>query len=172
LIAGTTRPYARTRPGTLEITDDRVFGPGAESLARRFAQRVLAFTEIQSLALDPTRARATLNYRLATRRAGCLPDPARRCRYWTHRRGEQYRVTALDRWRASHPLSAFQRHPGFCRAEHCERAAEGPPSDTGKQTGDRASGKKRVAGRTEVIKAIAIGDLRVRFDPHALRQDQ
>jgi hypothetical protein len=74
--------------------------------------------------------------------------------------------------RASHPLSAFQRHLGFCRAEHCERAAEGPPSDTGKQTGDRASAKKRVAGRTEVIKAIAIGDLRVRIDPHALRQDQ
>jgi len=65
LACGDDASLSENPSGTLEITDDRVFGPGSEALARRFAQRVLAFTEIQSLALDPTRARApkTIDWR-------------------------------------------------------------------------------------------------------------
>ena len=65
MTAGAARPIARPGPGTLTVTDDRVFGPGSEALARRFARRVLSFNEVHSLALDPARARATLNYQLA-----------------------------------------------------------------------------------------------------------
>ena len=55
----------RAHPRTFEVSDDWVFGPGSEALARQFARRVLSFNEVHSLAFDPARARATLNYQLA-----------------------------------------------------------------------------------------------------------
>jgi hypothetical protein len=55
------RSSVRGVPGT--FTDDRVFGPGGEALARCFARRVLRFGEVRSLSLGP--ARATMSYRLA-----------------------------------------------------------------------------------------------------------
>jgi len=64
LTEGAAHPSARASPGTLIVTDDRVFGPGGEALTRRFVQRVLWFDEVRSLALDPSRASATLTYRL------------------------------------------------------------------------------------------------------------
>jgi len=60
LTAGAARPSVATGPNAFEITNDRVFGPGGEALARRFARRVLAFDEVHSLAFDPDRATATL----------------------------------------------------------------------------------------------------------------
>jgi hypothetical protein len=65
LTAGAARSSVRARPGTFEVTDVRVFGPGGEALARCFARRVLRFGEVRSLYLDPARATATLSYRLA-----------------------------------------------------------------------------------------------------------
>jgi hypothetical protein len=78
------RPFVRTGPNTFEITDDRVFGPGGGALTRRFARRDLAFNEVRSLTLDPARAAATVNFRLAnsdpgmllTRLAGAVAGPA------------------------------------------------------------------------------------------------
>jgi len=64
LTEGAAHPSARASPGTLIVTDDRVFGPGGEALTRRFVQRVLWFDEVRALALDPSRASATLTYRL------------------------------------------------------------------------------------------------------------
>src|SRR4029077_4707340 len=66
------RPLVRAGPGTIEVTDERVFGPGNEALAQRFARRVLSFAEVRSLALDPIKATVTLNYRLANGDAGTL----------------------------------------------------------------------------------------------------
>jgi hypothetical protein len=62
LTIGAAGPSVRAGPGTIEVTDDLVLGPGGEALARR----VLLLAEVQSLALDPTKATATLNYRLAS----------------------------------------------------------------------------------------------------------
>jgi hypothetical protein len=41
-------------------------------LARRFARRVPSFAAVRALALDPTKATATLNYRSANGDAGTL----------------------------------------------------------------------------------------------------
>jgi len=72
LTAEAARPSVRTGPNTFEINDGLVFGPGSEARARRFAGRVLAFDEVLSLALDPPRAIATVNYRLASGEPGVL----------------------------------------------------------------------------------------------------
>jgi hypothetical protein len=61
LTIGAAGPSVRTNPGAIEVSGDRVFGPGGEALARR----VLSFAEVRSLALDPPKATAALNYRLA-----------------------------------------------------------------------------------------------------------
>ena len=66
MTIGATGPSVRAGPGTIEVTDERVFGPGNEALALHFARRVLSFPEVQLLAFDPAKATATLNYRLAT----------------------------------------------------------------------------------------------------------
>jgi hypothetical protein len=72
LSAQGARPSVATGPNTFDITDDRVFGPGGGALARRFARRVLACDEVRSLALDPARAAATVNYPLASGEPGVL----------------------------------------------------------------------------------------------------
>jgi catechol 2,3-dioxygenase-like lactoylglutathione lyase family enzyme len=72
LTAGAARPSVATGPNAFEITNDRVFGPGGEALARRFARRVLAFDEVHWLGFDPDRATATLNFRLANGDPGML----------------------------------------------------------------------------------------------------
>jgi cation transport ATPase len=64
LTAGAAASSATAGPVTLAVTDDRVFGPGGEALARRFARRVLRFSEVRALSLNPPRATATLSYRL------------------------------------------------------------------------------------------------------------
>jgi len=73
LTAGAAASSAKAGAGTLAVTDDRVFGPGGEALARRFARRVLQFGEIHSFSIDPARATATLSYRLADRDADGFP---------------------------------------------------------------------------------------------------
>ena len=71
-MTAAARPTVAPGPNTFEISDARVFGAGGETLARRFAGRVLAFYEVGSLALDPARATATVNYRLTSGDPGSL----------------------------------------------------------------------------------------------------
>ncbi len=112
-------PSIKTGPGTLEVADSRVFGPGGQALARRFAACALEFDEVSSLAFDPAGARATLNYQLAA-----TDDPesftsASRWHCSTGCRRERCRATALARWPAGHPVSALQCHLDIRRAENC-----------------------------------------------------
>ena len=65
-------PTIAPGPNTFEIKDARVFGAGGGVLARRFAGRVLVFDEVRSLALDPARATATVDYRLINGDPGML----------------------------------------------------------------------------------------------------
>jgi len=169
LIAGTTRPYARTRPGTLEITDDRVFGPDGEALARSFAQRVLSFNEVHSLAFDPARARATLNYQLAA------PDDARsfltRLANVVAAPSADADETELPHWPDAQPVTLYRhsdlvsifpglniargyltaRHPAIERNDAIARRVE--------------TALRAVPG---VIQAAVSGELRAHFDPKAV----
>ena len=165
MTARAARPSAKVGPGTFEITDDRVFGPGGKRLARRFARRVLQFDEVRSLALDPARATATVNYQLAkgdpgillTRLAGALAAPlAGLCEtalpYWTD--GEPVIL-----YRHSSVISIFAKldiQNGQLRARH--------PTLEGSQVIVRRveSALRAVAGVTQVS---AGEELRVRFDP-------
>ena len=83
MTAGAARSSVATGPNAFEITNDRVFGRCGEALARRFAGRVLAFDEVHSLAFDPDRATATVNFRLANGDPGMLltrlADAVARC---------------------------------------------------------------------------------------------
>jgi cation transport ATPase len=56
-------PVVNVGPGTIEVRDERVFGPGAMPLARRFAGRALALDDVRSLAIDPACATATIQLR-------------------------------------------------------------------------------------------------------------
>jgi cation transport ATPase len=169
LTAGAASPSVSARPGTFEVTDDRVFGPGGEALARCFARRVLSFVEVRSLALDPASARATLNYQLAatgnpgsflTRLADTVAAPA-----------ADANVTELPHWpdgqsvtlyRHSNVVSIFAelnigsgqltaRHPAMERNHAIARRVE--------------STLWAIPG---MIQATVTGELRVRFDPNAV----
>jgi cation transport ATPase len=169
LTPGEARPAARAGPGTLTVTDDHVFGPGSEVLARGFARRVLSFHEVHSLALDPARVRATLNYRLAatghpgnflTRLADAVAAPA-----------ADANEIDVPHWPDGQPVTLY-RHSnvvsifaelnialGYLTARHL--AMERNPV---------------IAHRVEnvlravpgVIRATVTGELRVRFDPNAV----
>ncbi|HKM68811.1 MAG TPA: hypothetical protein VJX94_01800 [Stellaceae bacterium] len=168
MTTGVGRPTARARPGTLEITDARVFGPAGESLARRFARRVLSFSEVHSLALDPARATAIVNYRLAngdpgsflTRLADAVAEPA-----------AGVNETELPHWTDGEPVTLYRhsslisifdelnianayltaRHPAVKRNQVIARRVE--------------NALRAVPG---VIQATVTGELRVRFDPNAV----
>jgi hypothetical protein len=60
LTTGAARPSARAGAGTIEVSDERVFGLRDAALPRRFARRVLSFAEVQSLALDPYQGNGNL----------------------------------------------------------------------------------------------------------------
>ena len=169
MTAGAARSSVRAGPGTFEVTDDRVFGPGGEALARRFARRALSFSEAHSLALDPARARATLNYQLAatgdsgsflTRLADAVAAPA-----------ADANEIELPRWPDGHPVTLYRhsdvvsifeelniakghltaRYPAMERNHAIARTVE--------------NALQTVPG---VIQATVAGELRVRFDPNAV----
>jgi len=166
LTLGAARPSVRARPGALEVTDDRVFGPGGEALARRFARRVLSVSEVHSLALDPAGARATLNYRLATgdpgifltRLAGTVAAPA-----------AGVDETALPHWTDGEPVILYRYSSvisifaelnianGYLTARH-------PAIEGDQALARRVENRLRVV--PGVIQVAATGELRVRFDPH------
>jgi len=173
LTTGAARPSARAQPRTFEVTNERIFGPDGEALARRFARRVLSFNEVHSLALDPTRARATLNYQLAAngdpgiflaRLADAVAAPA-----------ADANETELPHWPDGQPVTLYRqsdvvsifaelniakghltaRHPAMERNHAIARRVE--------------NALRAVPG---VIQATVTGELRVRFDPNAVAAPQ
>ena len=168
MTAGATRPSVRARPGTFEVTDDRVFGPGGIALARHFARRVLSFNEVQSLALDPAEAKATLRYRsvncdpgiFLTRLANAVAAPAA-C-------GNE---TALPHWPDGEPVVLY-RHSSVISIfpeldiQNGHLSARHPTLESNQAMARRVENALRVA--PGVIKAAATGDLRARFDTDAV----
>jgi len=168
LTTGAARPSVRVHPGTFEVTDDRVFGPGGEVLARRFARRVLEFDEVHSLALDPARATAIVNYRLAngdpgsflTRLAGAVAG-----------RAAGVKETELPHWTGGESVTLY-RHSGLISIFDELKIANGyltarhPPMKRNEAIARRVENALRVV--SGVIQATAIGELRVRFDPNAV----
>ena len=168
MTPGAARPIARAGPGTLTVTDDRVFGAGGEARARRFAARVLRFDEVRSLALDPARASATLNYRLAT------GDPGS---FLTRLAGTVARPTAgmneseLPHWPDGQPVTLYRYSNVVSIFEELNFA-------NGYLTARHSTIERShvIARRVEhalrglpgVIQATVIGELRVRFDPNAV----
>jgi cation transport ATPase len=169
LTTGAACPSVRARPGTIEVIDDRVFGPGCESLARRFARRVFSFCEAHSLALDPARARATLVYRLTS-----TGDPASfltRLADAVAAAAADANETKLPQWPDGQPVTLYRhssivsifaelnisngdltaRHPAVKRNQAIARTVE--------------NALRVVPG---VIQATVTEELRVRFDPNAV----
>ena len=168
MTARAARPSVRAGPGTLEVTDNQVFGTGGEALARRFARRVLAFTEVQSLALDPVAATATLKYRsgncdpgiLVAQLAGAVADSA-----------EDVKKTALPHWTDGQPVVLY-RHSSVISIfaeldiQNGQLRAGHPTLESNQAIARRVENALRVV--PGVIEAVATGHLRVRFDPHAV----
>ena len=167
-MTAAARPSVRARPGTIEVTDDRVFGPGGEALARRFARCVLSFAEIQSLSLDPGRAAATLKYQLAdcdpgiflTRLAGAVAGS-----------DAGVNETALPHWTDGEPVTLY-RHSGVISIFEELNTANGyltarhPALERDRAIVHRVETALRTV--PGVIEATATGELRVRFDSHAV----
>jgi cation transport ATPase len=168
LTPGAARPVARARPGTLTVTDDRVFGPGGEALARRFAQRVLEFDAVHSLALDPARATATVNYRLAkgdpelflSRLAGAVAGPA-----------NDANETGLPLWPDGQAVTLYRHSSAVSilaelNIANGQLTARHPAMERNRAIARRVeSALRAVPG---VIQATVTGELRVRFDPNAV----
>jgi hypothetical protein len=168
LTEGAAHPSARASPGTLTVTDDRVFGPGGEALTRRFAQRVLWFDEVRSLALDPSRASATLTYRLVK---GDQTFFMMRSADAVVGGGEELEENALPRWPTGEPVT-LHRYGDVISLLEIATFADGRliahhPA---------IAGNPAIARRVEntlrrapgVIEATATGaktELRVRFNP-------
>jgi hypothetical protein len=166
LTIGATGPSARAGPGTIEVTDDRVFGPGGEALARRFARRVLSFAEVQSLALDPTKATATLNYRLANGDARTLLGRLARA---VAEPDAGLNETELPRWTKNEPVTLY-RHSGVISIFEKLNTADGylvarhPALKLNNAIARQVENALQVV--PGVIQATVTGDLRVRFDPN------
>jgi cation transport ATPase len=168
LTAEAARPFVRTGPNTFEINDGRVFGPSSEALARRFAGRVLAIDEVRSLALDPTRATATLNYQLASSEAGALLS---RLACAVAATAADAKEVDLPDWRDGEPVILY-RHSNIVSifaelsiANGC-LAARHPAMEKNQASARRVENALRVV--PGVIQATVTGELRVRFDPHAV----
>ncbi len=125
--------------GVVELRDDRVLGPGGESLRDRFLARVLGVEGVRSVSLDRTRATASIRHdasprglpRLLERLSAAirddassepLPTPPRAIREATctvHRHGSLLTTCEVlsdqpGRLRLRH--AALRRDPAFARA--------------------------------------------------------
>jgi len=168
LTVGAACPSVRAGPGTVEVTDDRVFGPGGEALARVFARRVLSFIEVQSLALDPAEATATLKYRLAncdpgiflTRLASAVAGPA-----------AGVNETVLPHWIDGEPVTLHRHSSVISIFEELNIAnayltAGHPAMERNPAIARRVENALRAV--PGVIEATATRELRVRFDSHTV----
>jgi cation transport ATPase len=171
LTDGAVHPTARARPGTLAVTDDRVFGPGGEALARRFARRVLWFGEVSSLALDPTRASATVNYRPAN------GDPVAFLTQLADAgagAGEELDGGALPHWPDGEPVT-LHRYAGIVSLLEILTFASGrlvahhPAIARDPAMASRVENALRVVpGMIEATATSAKAELRVRFKPRVV----
>jgi Cu2+-exporting ATPase len=158
----------RIGPNTFEISDGRVFGPDGGVLARRFARRVLAVDEVRSLALDPARGTATVNYRLASGESGVLLN---RLACAVVGPAADAKEVELPDWGVGEPVTLY-RHPdvisifGELSAEKGRLAARHPAMEEDQAAARRVENALRVV--PGVIHATASGELRVRFDPRAV----
>ena len=171
MTAGVAASSARAGPGTLAVTDDRVFGPGGEVLARRFARCVLRFGEIRSLSFDPTRATATLSYRLADGGAGAfltwLADAVAGG-------DEGLDEAELPLWLDGEPVT-LHRHSGIVSTLEILSVANGRLNARHPAIGRDAAIARRVENALRVVPGVdsaaatsAKAELRVQFDPCAI----
>jgi len=171
LTAGPAASSATAGPVTLAVTDDRVFGPRGEALARRFARRVLCFGEVRSLSLDPHRATATLSYRLGGVDSGAflsrLADAVAG--------GEEGLDEAeLPHWPDGEPVTLY-RHSGVVSIFEELSIANGLLiARHSAMARNRAiacpveHALRLVPGVIEVAATATRAELRVRFDPQAV----
>ena len=164
----TTRSSVKAHPDTIEIADDRVFGPGGGALARRFARCVLQFSEVRSLALNPAQETATVNYQLAngdlgsfmTRLASAVAAPA-----------AGVNETVLPRWTDDTPVTLY-RHSGVIsifedlHIENGYLTIRHPAMERDQAIARTVENALRVV--PGVIRATVKGKLDVRFDRHAV----
>jgi hypothetical protein len=142
------------------------FGPGAEPLGRRSPRRVLSSDEVRSLALAP--ATATVNYRLASsdrgtflaRLADAVVEPT-----------AEVDQADLPDWGDGKPVTLY-RHSSvvsiFAELSIANRClmARHPVLESDLAAARRVEDALRVI--PGVVQASATGELRVRFDPHAV----
>ena len=162
---------AKAGPGTLAVTDDRVFGPGGEALARRFARRVLQFGEISSLSFDPARATAMFCYRLADGGAGAfltwLADAVAGG-------DEGLDEAELPLWADGEPVT-LHRHSGIVSTLEIVSVANGRLNARHPAIGRDAAIARRVENALRVVPGVdsatatsAKAELRVHFNPCAI----
>jgi hypothetical protein len=173
LTAGAPPPSARTRPGILEVTDERVFGPGGEALARRFARRVLGFAEVRSLALDPARATATVIYRLPNGAADTFP--IRLADAVTKSSVASVSESELPHWSDGEPVTLY-RHAGVISIFADLNMTNGclTARHPALESNPTAAGRVENALRAlpGVIEVATNAKLHVRFDPNAVAAPQ
>ena len=168
MIAG-AGPSVRIRPGAIEVTEERVFGPAAATLARRFARRILGFDEVRSLALDPARAMAVVSYRLAKGDPGIfltrLADAVAK--------GTAAGVgaTELPDWPDGEPVTLY-RHAGVVSIFEQLHIADGklaalhPALESNKTLAAQIENAMLIV--PGVLQANVQKELRLRFDPRAV----
>jgi cation transport ATPase len=172
LTIGAAGPFVRAGPGTIGITDERVFGPGNEALAQRFARRALSFPEIRSLALDPINATATLNYRSANGDAGTLLN---RLANAIAEPDADLDETELPLWVKDEPITLY-RHPDLISIFEGLNIGDGyfaaghPALKRNTLVARLVEGRLRAV--PEVFEAAVAGELRVRFDSAAVTATQ
>jgi hypothetical protein len=165
LTIGAAGPCVRAGPGTFEVTDVRVFGPGGEALARRFARRVLEFDEVRSLALDPVRAIATVNYRLANGDARTLLGRLARA---VAEPDAGLNEIEFPRWTKGEPVTLY-RHSGIISTFEELNTFDGylvarhPALKLNNAIARQVENRLRIV--PGVFEAAANGELRIRFDP-------
>ncbi len=173
MTAGVARASARSRPGILEVTDERVFGPGGKALARRFARRVLGFDEVRTLVLDPARATATVNYRLANGVADTFP--IRLADAVAKSPAASVSETELPHWTDGEPVTLY-RHAGVISIFAELNMANGclTARHPALESNPPAARRVEVALRAlpGVIEVAANAQLHVRFDPNAVAAPQ
>jgi len=168
LTIGAAGPSVRAGPGIIEVTDKRVFGPGNEALAQRFARCVLSFAEVRSLALDPIKATATLNYRSANGDAGTLLN---RLASAVAEPNAGLNEPELPQW-AEEPSVTLYRHHGVISIFEELNIADGyfvashPALKRNTAVAQRVEGRLRTV--PGVFEAAVAGELRVRFDSAAV----
>ena len=172
MTSGAAGPYVRVRQGAIEITDDRVFGPGGEALARRFARHALQFDEVHSIALDPARETATVNYRSADGDTGIFLTRLADAVAGSGAREEE---TELPRWTDGTPVVLYRHSSVISILEELHIAsgyltALHPALERNLETARRVENALRIV--PGVIQATATEQLSVRFDPRAVEATQ